>query len=381
MREAQSAYWAAEPLEMARLPLVQIAPGVDPELSSQLPTAGGMTIRGGGATVDANGVSSPFLVCQASLRIEDLTITGAGPSGGAIHEPDCSAPRLEVRRVTLTGNAGWGIYTDDATTVVSDATITDGGGGIWSGTGLTVSGTTITGLTGQGISHGEFPATIVTTTVSGTTGVTLEGGGSLVLASSFTDNSGWTTLGDEEGGASSLLHSTIADNTGGTSIDGDATISASTISGNGFGIDAADSALTISASTIVDNGSGAQFAESARSVLLRGSILGGAQACPSDEEEPFGYVTITSGGWNVITDDSCALTGPGDQESTDPELLPLADVGGPTPVRVPDAGSPAIDAIPVGTSLLCAGDIQDQVLVDRPQGPACDVGAVEQSGV
>ena len=41
-------------------------------------------------------------------------------------------------------------------------------------------------------------------------------------------------------------------------------------------------------------------------------------------------------------------------------------------------GSPAIDAIPAGTADLCTGTLVDQRGVSRPQGPACDRGAVEQ---
>ncbi len=380
MREAHLAYWESEPSAMSALPLVQIAAGVDPVLSSQLPTAGGMTIRGGGATIDANGVSSPFLACQASLRIEDVTITGAGPSGGAIYEPDCSVPRLQVHRVTFTGNAGWAVYADDADTSVSDTTITDGGGGIWADTELTVSGTTITDTTGYGISQFAFRSTIVTTTVSRTRGVSLQGETSLVLGSTFTSNGGSIHVGDW--GQSSILHSTIADNTGGVGLDGTVAISASTISGNGGGIFADDGDVVISASTVVDNGTTGQISEGARRLVLRGSIFGGTGgACPPDDEELFGYVDVISEGWNIVTDDSCGLTGPGDQEGVDPLLLPLADVGGLTPVRQPAVGSPAIDAIPVGTPVLCSGDLQDQILVARPQGAGCDIGAMEQSGV
>jgi hypothetical protein len=78
-------------------------------------------------------------------------------------------------------------------------------------------------------------------------------------------------------------------------------------------------------------------------------------------------------GWNLIGDDSCRLTAdPTDQQNTDPLLGPLADNGGPTQTHLPLPGSRAIDAGGVCTGV-------DQRGVVRPQGAACDVGAVEQA--
>jgi hypothetical protein len=57
----------------------------------------------------------------------------------------------------------------------------------------------------------------------------------------------------------------------------------------------------------------------------------------------------------------------------------LAANGGSTMTRAPGTGSVAIDAVPVGTPVLCDGSIAtDQRGVARPQGAACDIGAVEQ---
>jgi hypothetical protein len=67
----------------------------------------------------------------------------------------------------------------------------------------------------------------------------------------------------------------------------------------------------------------------------------------------------------------CGLTAPGDQPGTDPMLGPLADNGGPTLTAAPLPGSPLIDSAGA-----CSGF--DQRGVTRPQGVACDRGAVEQ---
>jgi hypothetical protein len=76
-------------------------------------------------------------------------------------------------------------------------------------------------------------------------------------------------------------------------------------------------------------------------------------------------------GWNLTADRSCGISGPGDLTATDPQLGPLQDNGGPTLTRAPSVSSPAIDAM-----FTCA--LVDQRGITRPQGAACDVGAVER---
>ena len=89
-----------------------------------------------------------------------------------------------------------------------------------------------------------------------------------------------------------------------------------------------------------------------------------------------GTGATTSLGYNVVDDASCALTGPHDTVTTaDPLLGPLTDNGGPTPTRLPAAGSPLVDAIPTTVTNLCNGT--DQRGISRPQGPGCDIGSVE----
>jgi uncharacterized repeat protein (TIGR01451 family) len=62
----------------------------------------------------------------------------------------------------------------------------------------------------------------------------------------------------------------------------------------------------------------------------------------------------------------------GDKPNTDPKLKPLGDYGGPTRTMLPNVGSPALNA---AESLYCVSP--DQRGVTRPQGPECDIGAVE----
>jgi hypothetical protein len=74
-------------------------------------------------------------------------------------------------------------------------------------------------------------------------------------------------------------------------------------------------------------------------------------------------------------DGTCAFAGTGDQNTAgDVSLGPLQDNGGPTLTRLPLAGSPALGAVPASA---CTVVSADQRGVDRPQGAACEAGAVE----
>ena len=79
-------------------------------------------------------------------------------------------------------------------------------------------------------------------------------------------------------------------------------------------------------------------------------------------------------GFNLSSDDDedCNLTQPSDRTNIDPQLAPLGDYGGVTPIMLPLSGSPAVD------NGQCPANIPtDQRGLPRPQGAACDIGAVE----
>lgn len=88
---------------------------------------------------------------------------------------------------------------------------------------------------------------------------------------------------------------------------------------------------------------------------------------------------VTDGGYNASADktNSCGFTAASnDLVRTDPKLGALADNGGPTRTHLPQAGSPLRNAIPLGRAD-CERDATDQRGVAKPQGPRCDIGAVE----
>ncbi|HEY6555692.1 MAG TPA: choice-of-anchor Q domain-containing protein [Polyangiaceae bacterium] len=88
-----------------------------------------------------------------------------------------------------------------------------------------------------------------------------------------------------------------------------------------------------------------------------------------------GYVLLASA-HNWFDDASCALAGAGDRQSDAAFLLgPLADNGGHVPTRYPAPTSVLLNQIP---SSACPV-VRDARGVARPQGSACEIGAVEAS--
>lgn len=141
----------------------------------------------------------------------------------------------------------------------------------------------------------------------------------------------------------------------------------STIVGDGIAIIAMTD-LTVAGSTIVAPTpvvAGVGGAASIASSVVVGSCVAGEGA------------TVVSLGHNVVSDGSCGSVTPSDLVVADPLLGLLADNGGPTPTMLPVVGSPVLDRIPVGVGGCAAGAV-DQRGVPRPQGAACDSGAVER---
>ena len=159
--------------------------------------------------------------------------------------------------------------------------------------------------------------------------------------------------------------------------------------------------LTVTSSTISENssdaitGSGIANGDplngtSPGTVKISGTILAG-----NDGGDCLG--PITSEGYNIVgtlfgypdcrfkarrTDVRGSTT-----SSVDPRLESLGFHGGPTETMPPRAGSPAVNAIPVGaisadlsTALCPTSGTTDQRGVPRPQGAACEIGAVEMRG-
>jgi hypothetical protein len=152
-------------------------------------------------------------------------------------------------------------------------------------------------------------------------------------------------------GTLTVVNSTISGNNGagggGIHTSGSAEIVSSTVTANtGAGIGVGGGTLTLRNSIIAGNPEGA---------LVTNCIHGG---------------TFVYAGVNLSDNSTCGVASTS-MIVADPQLGTLADNGGPTRTHNLGATSPAIDA---GSSCTVT---EDQRYVARPQGAACDIGAVE----
>ncbi len=104
-----------------------------------------------------------------------------------------------------------------------------------------------------------------------------------------------------------------------------------------------------------------------------GTIVSGHAQSFAVTQESNGFATFTSLGYNISSDATGNLTGPGDHPSTDPLLGVLAYNGGQTPTFNLKPGSPALDQIPLQSQLVGV----DQRGFGRSLTTA-DIGAVER---
>lgn len=149
----------------------------------------------------------------------------------------------------------------------------------------------------------------------------------------------------------------------------------STFTGNEADFDAAalqsSGGLSLYSTTVVDNTSPTMSVHVDDALDASGSVvadtLGGGVGCVVGSANDHGsFASDSSCGFDIV-------------DPTGPGLAPLADNGGATPTRLPDADSPLVDAGPGGdplSDLFCYP--ADQRGVRRPVGGACDLGAVER---
>jgi len=297
-----------------------------------------------GIVVSGTNNSRVFQIgSSATVDMNDLVIADgvAAPQGGGV----LNFGTLNLNRVVVrdnTENSG------------GPANFQFGGGGIYAGAGATLNLTDSTVADNVSLNqpagglYGFFGSTINITrsTVSGNVAASDVAGGLRSLGNATIVNSTFS------GNVSTAWHGGGIFHT-----DGQLTVTNSTFSGN---IAPAGTASGILVAT---------FGAPANATLTNNVLEGfaGAFACAI---EGGGAATITSGGFNVISDFSCSPDGTTDQAATDALLATLADNGGSTLTHALIVGSPAIDA---GSSAACPPTDQRGVTRDG----LCDVGAFE----
>lgn len=325
-------------------------------LASPLSVVRGLVIEApaGGITLNANGgvrvvdydATSTASASTASLIMKRITLTGSSNGGiwargGSIRLENCI---VEANRGTSFGGI---LITQGGTlsllhTVVRSNNSTDVGGGVLveSGTSATITNSTVSNnsarLGGGGI-MARGNVTLIASTVSGNSASS--GGG---VASEFA--------------AVVVRNSTLSENTA-TGHDGNRPLGSNILSGW---------TLEIEHSTIVGNSSAPSIDPGQSGIVIRNSILiSPVSVCG------LGF-SIELEGANLMSDNSCSVLFGAPAIIADAKLAPLA-VDGLTAVHRLLHNSPAINAAPT-----CPVSV-DQRGAPRPQGPACDLGSIEEA--
>lgn len=314
-------------------------------------------------TADGGAGSLRDAFAQASAAVEETEIVLA--AGATYLLDDCAEGDLDhtgSQPLVITGNGATIEQTCAAERVIE------------TGGDLRVDGATVTGGAlaagglGGGIEADTAGVTLVGSRVTGNAGGIGGGVGAIrvTLVDSTVDDNEATTVG------------------GGIWADQVADLTNSTVTGNragngGGGITVTNTSVVMLYATVAGNtapsGANVQLQAGSDDLTSFASVIGepiGGTDCAIDP----GAAT-TSQGYNVETDGSCGFgAAPGDVTGGFAvDLGPLAANGGPTPTRVPEPGSFLLDLVECDAAPEPV--VADQRGIARPQGQACDVGAVE----
>ncbi|MCX2727797.1 hypothetical protein OO015_09890 [Thermomicrobium sp. 4228-Ro] len=294
--------------------------GIYHEGSKALTLLGGTVVRNNQAVLDGGGIVGLGKVILTSVTIEANSTSGSG--GGVVAAAQADLQRVQLIDNQAVNDAGGLLVLETGKVTVTDTAVrrsTAGqlGGGIVvrNGGQLTMSASSIT--ENQASSYGGGIAVLGTaafTNVTVSTNVSQQRGGGLWVGPQGTATLSFVTIASNAAAAGGALY-----NDGGTVTVQGTLIAASPGGGNCGG-------------------------------LAPGSL-----------------------GTNLEDRDSCLLRREGDLVNAMAGLQPLqVDPAGGTLFHALGLGSPAVDA--AGTQK-CPKE--DQLHVERPQGPACDIGAYE----
>jgi predicted outer membrane repeat protein len=301
--------------------------------------------------------SFPADLVKAQLNLIDTQVINNTSAEGAagIRNGDSSA---SLDRATITGNIatgdGGGIRTSGTMTVqdsdISGNSSTTSGGGIsldGAGSTLSVTGSTVNNNSAATEGGGISVAVDNTATVD---------------QSSVTRNTAGAGAGFSNAGTLDVTNTTVSANIGTTQgggilTSGDLTMTHATIATNNAGVAGEGGGIrVIGVPTVTLTGT-----------ILWGNLGNSGQDCSGP---------LSSGGYNLVglTAAPCAYTGAVTDlpALSDPMPDALGFYGEATEHHPLMAGSDAIDAAAASCGLVI-----DQIGTTRPDGPACDVGAIE----
>jgi hypothetical protein len=300
----------------------------------------------GNVTFDGNGTDRIFTMSSGvSFGLSYLTLQHGTPgsgNGGAID----NTGTLTIVNSTLTSNA---------------SAFGSNGGAVFneSGDTVSISNSTFSGNSASGGSGGAIEnvgtMSIFDSTLSGNMAHSGGNSGAIVNVNPGTLSISNSTL---SGNSADFTSGGINNGTGATVTITDSTLSGNSVAASGSGsiTNSAGGTLKVGASIIAGSPSGGNCAN------------GGA------------FFDL---GYNLSDDGSCGFSsGNHDLVSTDPQLRPRQNNGGPTPTVALAPTSPAIDRIPTTDAALCPASGTDQRGDPRPDDgeSACDIGAYEFQG-
>ncbi|MBZ0223842.1 MAG: hypothetical protein IT467_03390 [Dokdonella sp.] len=303
-------------------------------------------VAGGGTVTFASGLSGTIDLAGSSITV---------PGGTTIQGPG-------ARSLAVQGGSGRAFVVSAGSTV--------------SISGLTISASNAgAGQTGGAINNAgalTLADMVFASNSAGDAGGAVFNSGQLVIrrslfnANQITDTtcaSGGAVRSQGAGSSLTIENSTFTGN------------SAPSCSGGGVGFN--NGGATITSSTFTANSAGASGGNlykgsNAAPLTLTATVIADGSA-PTNADLHGAMGGFTSGGYNLVRarGDSTGYVGSDLANGTDPALGALGDHGGPSNSRLPQAGSPLLDAFTSG----CTGT--DQRGVARPQGASCDIGAVE----
>lgn len=356
------------------------------DLSIDGPGAAHLTISGQDAV--------PIFDVQAQVGISGLSMTHGRStvSGGCVvNTGSLTLDGVDIGHCEINANsiqAGIGIFNDNgAELTISNTTIhnnqpTPGATGVITGGGISNLGTlqidhsTIRNNTAVGVGGIESvtgltlnEVTVADNTVTG--GASSIGGGIFLSEvdaigqfTNVTISGNQITGGGGKGGGLAITAQANATLTNVT-IGNNSVTGPSSLGGGVWVSNAAQATMTNV--TIVENSAtngGNLYLQFANPSTIKNVILANAT---SGGDCGFDNATLTNDGGNLVEDGSCGFAAGGD-----PNLGPLQNNGGDTLTYALLHPSPAIDS---GNDAGCPAT--DQRGVTRPQGPHCDIGAVE----
>lgn len=324
-----------------------------------------LTIVGSGASttfLDGNRSGRVVAISNTTAHVTLSNLTIRNGSGGGIY----NAGTLTLTKSAVSGNSVFLPCSGRSYLEVCMA----GGGGIANSGTLTISNSIISGNSTRVLCFLNLPCSAV--------GGGIYNGGTLMTIknSTLTDNSASAFCSISSGcravGAGGALYS----------FTGTVTLNNSTVSGSSaHPCPAVCGAIAIGSGNLAMNNSTVSGNSSGGIVTRVITTLQNSIVANNSRKNCVG--TITSHGYNLSSDGSCAFSNSGDRNNTNPMLGTLGYYGGPTPTIPLLTASPAIDAgnpsgCTDGHGNLLKTDQRGMPRPDPEDTGGCDMGAYER---